>query len=131
MIALDTNVLVRFLVEDDPRQCRKARDLLARCVADEEEILLTDIVLCETVWVLSVSYRLTRAEIADALDQLLRARGLVLQDAAQVHRALAAFRDGRGDFADYLIRAVARSFGCDRVATFDRKLLREPDFEAP
>ena len=131
MIALDTNVLVRFLVEDEKAQTAAAARLIGRTVAAGETLFVSDIVLCETVWVLAGSYRVARSIIATTLRELLRARHLVFSAPDQLSRALDAYSKGKGDFADYLIREHARTAGCAGVETFDRALLAEPGFAAP
>lgn len=131
MIALDTKVLVRFLVEDDEAQCRRATRLIEEAVAGDEQLFVGDIVMCETVWVLASAYRFSRAEIVNALSQLLRARSVVFNSADSIARALDAYRNGKGDFADYLIREHARSAGAESVATFDGELLKESGFSKP
>lgn len=131
MIALDTNVLVRFLVDDDKAQSARAARLIRLAVARDEPLFLSDIVVCETVWVLSSAYRVSRAEIGDVLGQLLGATHLVFRDVDVLLRAREAFARGRGDFADYVIREGALAAGCDEVATFDRSLLREQGFVVP
>jgi predicted nucleic-acid-binding protein len=131
MIALDTNVLVRFLVEDDEKQTRVASQLIRDAIEREEQLYISDIVMCETVWVLSSSYRFSRAEIVEALAGLLRARAVVFTSTDRLARALEAFVTGRGDFADYLIREHAVAAGADTVATFDRSLLTERGFSKP
>ena len=128
MIALDTNVLVRYLVEDDAKQTALAAALIDRAVADGEPLFVSDIVVCETVWVLSVSYDVRRAEIASVLRNLFRARHLAFNAADQLVRALEAYEAGKGDFADYFIREQARFADCESVATFDRVLLKERGF---
>ena len=131
MIALDTNVLIRFLVEDDEAQSRRATKLIEGTVARDDQLFVSDIVMCETVWVLSSAYRFSRAEIVDALSQLLRARSVVFSSADSIARALDAYRKERSDFADYLIREHARSAGAETVATFDGVLLKESGFSKP
>jgi predicted nucleic-acid-binding protein len=131
VIALDTNVLVRFLVEDDPEQSRQAKAMLRRAIAGNSPCFVSEVVVCEVVWVLGTSYQVGREEIARVLRQLLRARHLTFIAAERLSRALNAFESGRGDFADYLILETAREAGCESVATFDRALLREPGFVAP
>lgn len=131
MIALDTNVLIRFLVEDDEAQSRRATKLIEGAVARDEQLFISDIVMCETVWVLSSAYRFSRAEIVDALSQLLRARSVVFSSTDSIARALDAYRKERGDFADYLIREHARSAGAETVATFDGALLKDSGFSKP
>jgi predicted nucleic-acid-binding protein len=130
MIALDTNVLVRYLVEDDVKQTAAAAALIDRVMADDDTLFVSDVVVCETVWVLSVSYDIRRTQIAVVLRNLLRARHLTFSAGDQLIRALDAYETGKGDFADYLIREHARAADCDSVATFDRALLRERGFVA-
>lgn len=131
MIALDTNVLVRFLVQDDPAQSARAAKLIERAVARNEALFVSDLVLCETVWVLLSAYRVPRAEVADLLAQVLKASHLAFRDAEALLRALRAFVRGKGDFTEYVIREHALIAGCDDVATFDRALLKEKGFIAP
>ncbi len=131
MIALDTNVLVRFIVDDDKHQAARALKLIERAMESQEALFVSDIVLCEFVWVLSASYRVARAEIAATLGRLVQSRQLSFTDGERVRRATDAFAKGRGDFADYLIREHARDAGCTAVATFDRALLKDTLFVAP
>ncbi|MDQ6611270.1 MAG: type II toxin-antitoxin system VapC family toxin [Gemmatimonadota bacterium] len=130
MIALDTNVLVRYVVEDDPRQSALATALIHRAIASDESLFVSDIVVCETVWVLRISYHIARAEIATLLRSLFRARHLAFRAANELQRALDAYENGKGDFADYLIREHGRSAEYESVATFDKVLLKERGFIA-
>ncbi|HET7621304.1 MAG TPA: type II toxin-antitoxin system VapC family toxin [Gemmatimonadaceae bacterium] len=131
MIALDTSVLVSFLVEDDEPQSAAAAALIEETLSREEGLFVSDIVMCETVWVLGRAYRVKKSGILAILRDLLRARQLVFATPDSLSRALAAYSSGRGDFADYLIREHARSAGCDQTATFDQALLEERDFTEP
>ncbi len=128
MIALDTNVLVRFLVEDDAEQTKRATKLLQDAAEEGSPCFVPNIVVCELVWVLSSAYKVRRTEIARHLTDLLRARQLVFRSSDQIAAALSAFRDGSGDFADYLIREEALAAECSAVATFDKMLLAEDGF---
>jgi len=130
VIALDTNVLVRFLVEDDAAQLARARRLLQKTVESNTFCYVSDVVMCELVWVLERSYKLRRAEIGRGLGRLLRAGNLTFSSSEKLARALEAYDAGRGDFADYVIREHARASGCEAVATFDGDLLKEPGFVA-
>jgi predicted nucleic-acid-binding protein len=131
MIALDTNVLVRFLVEDDRAQSAAAAALIERAIGEDEPLFVADVVLCEVVWVLEFSYKVARSDVQTALTRLLHARHLTFTDADLLVRALAAFSAGKGDFADYVIREQAAAAGCTAVATFDRALLKERGFIRP
>lgn len=131
MIALDTNVLVRFLVEDDKAQSAKAAKLVERAAARDGTLFVSGVVICETVWVLLSAYEVSRAEVGDILGQLFRATHLSFRDVDGLMRALEAFVAGKGDYADYVIKEHARAAGCDNVVTFDRALLKEAGFVAP
>lgn len=131
MIALDTNVLVRFLVEDDPAQTERAKALLQKAVDSDDPCYVSEVALCELVWVLERSYKIRRAEIGRVLGRLLRARHLAFFAVERLSRALEAYGARQGDFADYVIQEHARSAGCEAVVTFDRDLLKESGFVAP
>ncbi|MBI4704913.1 MAG: type II toxin-antitoxin system VapC family toxin [Deltaproteobacteria bacterium] len=131
MIALDTNVLVRFLVDDDQIQADKAARLLRRAAHRRERLFVSDVVVCEMVWVLRSCYQVTREEIAATIESMLKTRQLLFASPDLLAHALHAYRSGQGDFADYVIRERARQAGCDRVATFDGALVREAGFVAP
>lgn len=121
MIALDTNVLVRVLV-DDPKEQHQVHAARAR-VGQAEQVWVPQFVQVETVWVLETAYRLGKPTVTRVLDHLLGNRGFVLQGEETFRRALAAFKEGAADFADYVILAEAQSAGHELV-TFDRRLRR-------
>ena len=129
MIALDTNLLVRLLVQDDASPARAVERLVIRARRDRTPLFVADVVLCELVWVLARRAKQSRAEIALAVEWLLDAESIVVSDAGIARRALAAYRDGAGDFADYLIREQALAAGALEVVTFDRALKGEPGFK--
>ena len=131
MIALDTNVLVRFLVRDDDAQAKRASALVDRLTEREERAYVSDIVLCELVWVLDRSYRYQRAEIVSAIAALAGGRQLRFDSTDNIRRALAAFASGKGDFSDYLVREHALAADCERVVTFDELLLADSSFSRP
>jgi predicted nucleic-acid-binding protein len=131
MIALDTNVVVRFLVEDDPKHGERASALIRTAIAAGDRLFVAQVVVCELVWVLESAYALARAEIVPVLRGLIAAEHLELETADAIRRAVDAYANGRGDLADYLIREQAQAAGCSGVATFDRALLREPNFVRP
>lgn len=131
MIALDTNVLVRLLVNDDALQTRKAVALFERIDAAADTAYVSDVAVCELVWVLQACYGFDRKQISATLKQVLAARQLTFDATENLLRALAAFERGRGDFADYLIREHAKAAECVAIATFDKSLLKDELFYAP
>jgi predicted nucleic-acid-binding protein len=119
MIGLDTNVVVRYIVQDDPLQSPQATRLIESLSA-ESPGFITMVSVIELVWVLQGCYRATRAELVEVLETLLRTRELVVERAEAVLRALRVFAHSNADFADCLIERCARDAGCDDVMTFDR-----------
>jgi predicted nucleic-acid-binding protein len=128
MIALDTNVLARFVVEDDIQQSIRAKELIDSEFERGLPCFVPDIALAELVWVLGFSYEVSRVKIAALLGELLGARQLRFDSPDRLSRALRAYEAGRGDFADYLIREQAKAAGCPVVATFDSDLFRDESF---
>lgn len=126
MIAVDTNVLLRLLVGDDPSQAAKARRLFDRADAEQKTIWVSDTVLVELVWTLARAYSRDRADIVKALRTLSSHATVVLESAAAVRDATDAFERGRADFADCLLCVKAQMVGCDEVATFDRSMRALP-----
>lgn len=123
MIALDTNVLVRFLVQDDPLQAQSATDIVEQ-LTDDAPGLLSREVLIELVGVLERAYRFGRAEIAIAIGDLLSATELEIEGADEVGPALELYRNDGFGFADLMIAAAARRVGAVELVTFDKKAAR-------
>ena len=128
MIALDTNVLLRILLNDDPKQSRQAQAVVARAVGLGEDVLLPDIVLCEVEWVLSSAFGLPRARVVATLRRLLEGTEFTFANRAAVGAAVASYERGRADFSDYLIGATASAAGASTTFTFDRDLRNSDDF---
>jgi predicted nucleic-acid-binding protein len=120
MTGLDTNVLVRYLTEDDPVQTTAAGRVMDSFSA-ESPGYVSVIVLAELVWVLESLYRFTKKEIEQVLETLLRSEELVLERAEIVSQALRMFRGSRADFADCLIERSGHAAECRYTVTFDKK----------
>jgi predicted nucleic-acid-binding protein len=128
VIALDTNILVRIVLYDDETQARAVERLFVRARRERTPVFVANVVWCELVWVLARRAALSRADIADALDRLLRTELIDVADPGVIENAIGAYRAGKGDFADYLIREEARAAGATEVTTFDRALKGETGF---
>jgi predicted nucleic-acid-binding protein len=118
MIGLDTNVLVRYIMQDDPKQSAKATALIEQLFPDNP-CFITLVSVVELYWVLTSSYGLTAQQVKQALVVLLRAKQIIVDRADQVLRALRVFDDGKADFADCLIERTAAAAGCEQTMTFD------------
>jgi predicted nucleic-acid-binding protein len=118
VIGLDTNVLVRYVLQDDARQSPRASRLVESLSADEPGFVPV-VTLVELAWVLGAGYKLPRAQLAAVLETLLRSKELVIDRADLVMQALARFSSGSADFADALIERTAAAAGCTATMTFD------------
>jgi predicted nucleic-acid-binding protein len=122
VIGLDTNVLVRYLTQDDPAQSRRANTLVAEAVSAGERLYVSAVVLCELVWVLRRAYGFDRGEVAQALSQVLATAQFEFGSKDSLITALAAYAAGDGDFADHVIGHQGVEAGCEHTVTFDRAL---------
>lgn len=129
MIGLDTNILVRYLTQDDPVQSAKATEILERRLTPKNQGFVSVVAIVETVWVLDRAYDLTAQEIATAIERLLQVEVLAIQNEQEVFTAMVALKQGRGLFADALIAELGAQAGCARTLTFDQKAIRLPGFE--
>jgi len=129
MIGLDTNILVRYLTQDDPVQSAKATYILERRLTPKNPGFVSVVVVVETVWVLDRAYGLTAQEIAAAVERLLQVEVLIIEDEQQVFTAMVALKEGRASFADALIAELGARAGCTRTLTFDQRAGRLPSFE--
>ena len=131
MIALDSNIVLRLLTADDEAQYNRALKALSKLYDAGEDVVVTNIALCETAWVLKRAYKASKQEILKALSEILTIRGIRAMNLSQVNAAIAAYRHGKGDFADYLMLHNARADGCRALMTFDRILLQDGGFIEP
>jgi predicted nucleic-acid-binding protein len=129
MIGLDTNILVRYLTQDDPTQSPKAREIIERRLTEENLGLVSIVVMVETVWVLERAYGLTTDEIIGVVERLLQTDVLIVENEQEVFTAMIALKEGKGSFADAVIAGLGARRGCSCTLTFDRKALRLPGFE--
>ncbi len=126
MLGVDTNVLVRLLIEDDAAQTQRARNLVDAAIAEEEVVLVSLPVLLETEWVLRSRYEIAPEAILGLFRAALEARELAFEDESAVEEALFNWQDGHSGFSDCLIVAHNRQLGCRSTATFDARAARLP-----
>ena len=131
MIGLDTNVLVRYLTQDDPVQSRAATALIEHRLTEQNPGFISIVAMVEMAWVLERAYGVADADIATAIERILQAAELIVENEQQVFTAMIALKEGRGSFADALIGALGRRAGCEFTVTFDRGALRLPGFVQP
>ncbi len=121
MIALDTNVLVRYLVADDARQAEAARLLLEGLTTDRPGFICREVIV-ELVWVLRRAYGFSRDRIATVLENLVATEALEVEAADDVARAAVSYRRGGAGFSDLMVVAAAKRVGAGTLYTFDRRV---------
>jgi predicted nucleic-acid-binding protein len=121
VIGLDTNILVRYLTQDDPLQTPLANQIIDTVIADNDYCYLNVIVLVELVWVLTRAYRYPRLTVIDTLEKILLARHFAIEDKDSAWRALTLMKSSNADFSDCLISVKNQAGGCDETLTFDQK----------
>ena len=123
MIGLDTNVLVRYIMQDDDKQSALATRLV-ESLSVESPGFVPLVSVVELAWVLSSAYALDRGQVVQAFESLLRTKEIAVERAEIVWKALRVFQGANADFADCLIERSAAVAGCDRTMTFDRAAAR-------
>jgi predicted nucleic-acid-binding protein len=131
MLALDTNVLVRFLVRDDTRQFERARRLIEREAERGEPVLVSLLVVLETERVLSGRYGFAKDDIVQTFSDLLDTTEVRFEHEATVERALSVWRDADAEFSDCLLGMHHLALGCESTASFDPQAAKLPGFAAP
>jgi predicted nucleic-acid-binding protein len=129
MIGLDTNVLVRYLAQDDPIQSPKATQLIERRLTEADPGFVSVVTMVETVWVLDRAYGLANKLIAAAIERILQTDVLAVESEQEVFIAMIALKEGRGSFADALVGALGAKAGCSHTLTFDRRASLLAGFE--
>jgi predicted nucleic-acid-binding protein len=129
MIGLDTNVLVRYVTQDDPIQSAKATAWIEERLTPENPGFISVVAMAETVWVLERTYGVADQDIAATIERLLQAEALVVENEQQVFAAMITLKENQGSFADALIAALGVEAGCSSTLTFDRRALRLPGFK--
>lgn len=123
-VLLDTNVLVSFLIDRDSVQQERAAELLDRAADNELEAIIHQFVIAELIYVLTTTYATPKATVAEAVRDLLSLPGAVLRDAMPWTVVLELWPEEIGDFTDACLLAIAEAGNVDRIATFDRRLIR-------
>jgi predicted nucleic-acid-binding protein len=121
VIGLDTNVILRYLVQDDPVQSPRATEIITRRLSEQEPGFISLVTILEVVWVLKSLYKRSRQEVANDVEMILAADTLEVQNEQQVYHAVVALRNGTGTFEDALIGSLGIWRGCPAKLTFDER----------
>ncbi len=129
MIGLDTNVVIRYLTQDDPKQTPIATRLMEKTLSSDDPGYIPLVVLAEIVWVLVSLYSVDRAGVSEVVGGLLTTEQLRVESAELVWRAKRRYEASKADFSDALIAECAIGAGCKRAVTFDRTAAATSGFE--
>lgn len=121
MKALDTNVLIRFLVKDDARQAEIVYKKLKRAETEKDTFYVPLLIVLETVWVLESVYKITRQDILDSLNDLVLMPILDFESQSAIMNFISSARNNKTDLSDLLIAHAAKFSGCECVLTFDKR----------
>lgn len=124
MTGIDTNILVRYMVQDDEQQAELANDLIENRCSPSAPAMISLIVLCETVWVLKSAYGYARDQIAFALRQVLLTECFDVERHDLAWSALLDYQESNADFSDAVIARMNQLRGSETTYTFDRKAAR-------
>ena len=123
MIGLDTNVLIRYIMQDDIKQSPLATRIVESLTAESPGFVPL-VAIVEMAWVLSSAYELSRSQLIEAFEALLRTKELVVERGETVWKGLRLLQRSGGDFADCLIACSAEAAGCAKTMTFNRGAAR-------
>ncbi len=129
MKAIDTNVLVRFLVKDDEKQATTVFNLFKHAEAENNPLVVPLPVVLETLWVLETVYQIPSKEILAVIEELILMPALKFSNQSTIQHFLSLARETKTDLSDILIAAAAKSAGCKAVLTFDKAAARMDFFE--
>ena len=129
MIGLDTNVLVRYIVQDDPEQSHLATEAIEAQCTSESPGRINVIVLCELIWVLSRGYGYDRQLVGSVVRRILSSPELLVEEDEAIWQALKVYEQGTADFSDCLLGLLNRRAGTSTTLTFDRKAAKESFFD--
>lgn len=129
MIGIDSNILVRLIVADEPRQVAIARNFIHENCTSDDPGFISNVVLAEVVWILARGYKYSRDEVADAVERMMETAQLQLESPTDVAAALADYRHGPAGFADCFIGHLNRTSECSHTVTFGRKAAKLKGFQ--
>ena len=129
MIGLDTNVVIRYLVQDDKKQSAAATRFIEKSLTADVPGYINQITLCEIVWVLQRCYGVKQPQVKEILEALLKTKQLILENVEVTWKALRAFNANNADFCDALIGQANIHSGCEHTVTFDKRAASLPGFD--
>ena len=129
MIGVDTNILVRFLTEDDAKQSNKVYQLFKNAEEEKKELFISVLVVLELVWVLESVYEIERIEILDSINLLIQMPIFHIENLTTIQNFILDAQQSKFDLSDLLIAQTAKTNGCEKILTFDKNVSKHKLFE--
>lgn len=129
MIGIDTNILVRYLTQDDPAQAKIVQQILDKYLNISNSVFVNNIVICELVWVLDRGYKYSKENISKAIKQILLTNEFAFEDHELLWHAFNEYNLNKVDFSDALIGEINKRHGCSKTFTFDKTATKASFFE--
>ena len=121
MIGLDTNVIIRYLAQDDDKQSAAATQIIETQLNENKQGFISLIVLVEIIWVLKSCYMQTKTELYPIVENILGTKQFMVEQSGRAYKALRIWKNGNGDYSDALIAVISRDNKCTNTLTFDKK----------
>nr|WP_253307863.1 type II toxin-antitoxin system VapC family toxin [Rickettsia endosymbiont of Ceutorhynchus assimilis] len=131
MIGIDTNVLVRYLTQDDEKQATIVNKVISQYENQAQSIFINNIVICELIWVLERGYKYSKKEITDAVRAILSTTEFVFEQPETLWLSLNDYEKYNADFSDILLGKINKVYGCISTITFDNKAVTLKEFSEP
>ena len=128
MIGIDTNILVRYITQDDELQSGIATEFIENYCSNGNKIFVNHLVICELVWVLKKCYKLSKPKTINVIEHILQISQFSIEKAQVIWQALTDYKKGSADFADYVVGRTNISHKCDETITFDKKAGKSKGF---
>ena len=128
MIGIDTNILVRYITQDDKLQSGVATDFIENYCSNGNKIFVNHLVICELVWVLKKCYKLSKQKTINVIEHILQISQFCIENAQVIWQALTDYKRGSADFADYVVGRTNTFNNCEETITFDKKASKSNGF---
>lgn len=128
MIGIDTNILVRYLTQDDTAQAQIVEQIFNKYASSSNSIFINNIVICELIWVLERGYKYNREDISSVIKQILLTEEFAFENNELLWIALSCYSINKLDFSDALIGEINKKHGCTKTFTFDQVAIKAPSF---
>lgn len=131
MIGVDTNILIRYITQDDAEQSSVVNSLMEFYAGHEQSIFISSIVICEVVWVLKHAYKYSKPQILQVLNTILATPEFCYEDFVALRLSITDYKNSSADLSDILIGYIGKKYGCDHTISFDKEALNLPIFQLP